>query len=84
MDTLFFTLQGKKYSGHIISNTDGHDQYYWFVFDDDELIEQFGDSIAFHIRNGLLKPVYTYSRFVELIAQLQAFVEEYRMKLTTQ
>ncbi len=84
MDTLFFTFQDKKYSGHIINNTEGDDQYYWFVFDDDELIKQFGDSIAFHVRNGILKPVYTYTRFSELIAELQAYVAQYRMKLVKQ
>jgi hypothetical protein len=77
MDTLFFTIEGKKYSGYIISDTNHEDHYYWFVFNDDELINQFGDSIAFYVKQGVAKPVYTHSRHQELIKQLQLLVQQY-------
>lgn len=83
MDTLLFSFQGKKYSGHLISNTDQEDQYYWFVFDDDELIEKLGDAVAFHVKSGIALPVYTYSRFADLVMQLQTLVQEYVVKNVT-
>jgi hypothetical protein len=84
MDTLYFTFQGKRYSGHIISNKDRADDYYWFVFNDDELIELFGDSVAFQVRKGVAQPVYTYSRFADLILQLQTLVQQYGVNRITQ
>lgn len=64
-----FEYKGRKYSGHIVSSTDIIPHFHWFVFDDREIIEKYGDSIAFKVVNGKILPLYhlTSPDFVDAV-----------------
>jgi hypothetical protein len=44
---------------------------------DVNLIEIFGDSIAFKVEDGELKPVHTYSRHLEFIQEVKKCIQKH-------
>ncbi len=75
MENIYFEYQGQQYSGYIISSSSTEATYFWFVFNEDEIIDLLGDSIAFYFKKGRLAPVYHYSRHAMLVEQLCRKVE---------
>ncbi len=73
MDTIYFDFGGRSYSGYIMNAADK--SYCWLVFNDDEMIEILGESVAFHInRNGVV-PVYLYTGKAGMVESLRLKVE---------
>jgi hypothetical protein len=71
-----FVYEGIRYTGHVVSSTRIEPHFHWFMFEDAEAIQQYGDSIAFKVENGALIPLYhlTAPLFVKAV---QECVQEY-------
>lgn len=76
MENIFFDLNGKTYSGYIMTSPAPDVQYLWFVFNEDEVIHLFGDAVAFHFLSGELMPVYQYTSQASFIEYLRKKVED--------
>ena len=75
-----FDYKGNTFSGYIISSTDLHPYFHWFLLDDVNLVEKFGDSIAFTEENGILEPVRVLPKHAEFIRCVQECVEAHLKK----
>lgn len=76
-ERVMFEYNGRTYSGYIVSSNDIQPHFYWFLFEDQELISKISDSIAFMSVDGKLKPVHTYTTHRELVHEVQKAVEKY-------
>ena len=80
MDKIYFDYEGSIYSGYLMQDPAGG-EYIWFVFNDDEMTNLFGDSVAFTFDGGSLVPVYQYTNKASFIEDLRKIVEaEYHLK----
>lgn len=52
-----FSLDDHEYSGYVISSLNITPHYHWFVFENEELKQKFGDEVGFIFSNGKLRPV---------------------------
>jgi hypothetical protein len=67
-----FIYEGKAHSGYIINSLDIEPHFYWFLLYNVELVEKFGDCIAFTKNGDSLIPVHNYPNhrgFVEAVRQ---------------
>jgi hypothetical protein len=71
-----FVYNGKRYTGQVVSSTRLEPHFHWFMFDDPEAIEQYGDSIAFKIENGVLIPLYHLTA-PDFVSAVHRCVQEY-------
>jgi pyruvate/oxaloacetate carboxyltransferase len=70
-------FKGNKITGIIVSSTNMLPHYHWFCFDDAEMVEKLGDSIAFKEVNGWLEPVAIYTRHADLVNALKDCISEH-------
>jgi hypothetical protein len=76
-DTASFDFKGMTVTGFIISSTDIQPHFHWFLFDDVNLIDTFGDSIAFKVDEGQLKPVSVIVKHQDFIEAVKRCVENH-------
>lgn len=75
MGNIYFDFNGKTYSGYLLSSEKEDSKYFWFVFNEEEMSDLFGDTIAFHIQGEELLPVYQYTNRASFIEYLRKKVE---------
>ena len=75
MDNIFFEYGDCRYSGYILNEAADAPRYFWLVFNEDEMIGLFGDTIAFEASEGKLLPVYEYTHKAVLVDYLRKKVE---------
>jgi hypothetical protein len=77
MQNIYFDFNGKTWSGYLLWDTAADAKYFWFVFNEDEMSEQFGDTIAFYIQGGRIMPVYQYTNKASFIEYLRRKIEAF-------
>jgi len=75
-----FDFQGITIAGYIISSTDMQPHFHWFLLEDANLIERFGDGIAFKEDNGKLEPVRLLPKHRDFIVEVRKCVEQNILK----
>lgn len=60
MKTVLITYQGNSYKGNIIREESREPHYYWFIFEDSDMQQKFGD-VSFVRKEHGLRPTYALS-----------------------
>ena len=71
-----FDFEGRTYTGYVVSSTDIEPHFHWFVFDDRNVVAQYGDSIPFKIEEGKLLPQYHLTS-PDFVAAVQTCVQQF-------
>jgi hypothetical protein len=77
MQNIYFDFKGKTWSGYLLWDAAADPKYFWFVFNEDEMSGQFGDTIAFYTREGRIFPVYQYATKAPFIEYLRKKIEAF-------
>lgn len=75
MENIYFEFNGTTYSGYLLSEASVDPKYFWFVFNEEEISALLGETIAFHLHEGQLLPVYQYTNKASFIEYLRKKVE---------
>jgi hypothetical protein len=76
-DAVSFEFKGTTVTGYIISSTDIEPHYHWFLLKDVNLINEYGDSIAFKEKDGELKSVHVMINHLDFIAAVKDCVRKH-------
>lgn len=83
MKVITFNYQGKTYSGELIASTNMQPHYYWLSFNDSELKERIGESIAFMQNGDRIELVYTVTNNQDIVDVVKMAVAE-KLQLAAQ
>lgn len=73
-----FDYKGNLYTGSLIASDAETPEYYWYFFDNSDLIDELGVCVSFIRKKESLQPTRPYgAQYGELIARIQQAILPY-------
>lgn len=78
MHPVVFDYKGKAYTGSLILSDKETPEYYWYFFDNSDMVEELGDCVSFVRKKENLQTTRTYSeQYFELIDSIKKAIMPY-------